>query len=583
MKGKKAIQRPDRLLPYFQAEWLVLLAVTVTGVFYNVGLLAGPWFEGQLAQCLLDIFGGRKGFPDMLHLVIIYVLVIAAVQFARYIKRFYVRRFGNHVNRNMKQILYGNLIHHSKAELENENIGHVITKAISDVDACAEGMRKFTTEVFDTGVALVGYVGLLFTYDWRLALISLLFPPISYYLAKKMKRIVQRSGAAAQESRGRLNAATLDRVSGATTYRVFGCEPQRDRTYEENLSDYEKTAVRANIWVAAMPPLYQIISMVSVLFIIYFGCRNVTGSGWINWDIAAFTTFLSCFSKLAVKSSKAAKLFNAVQKAEVSWKRIKPLMQPVPDEREEQTSAPAELNVKNLGMAYSGALYIFSGLSFKAKPGQMIGITGSVACGKSTLGRTFLCEHPYQGSVRFGNAELAALTPEQRYGIVGYLGHDPELQSDTIYNNILMGSTIDPVPLLKAVCLDQEISEMPQGLHTVVGSGGVRLSGGQQARLALARTLANPRPLIILDDPFSALDQKTEAEIFAHIRILAKDSIVILISHRLYLFPELDQVIWMENGLTTVGTHSTLMKNCPSYADLYNLQKGGVSDEKGSK
>lgn len=318
MMQNNTIKQPDRLTSYFKAEWGVLLAVTITGIFYNIGLLTGPWFEGRLAQCLLELFDGEKFFPDMLKLVISYVVVITAVQLARYIKRLYVRRFANHINRNMKQILYGNLVHHSKSELESENIGNVITKAISDVDACAEGMRKFTTEVFDTGVALAGYAVLLFTYDCRLALICLLFPPVSYFLAEKLKKIVQRSGAAVQESRSRLNAATLDRVSGASTYRVFGCEPQRDRSYEEHLEDYEKSAVRANIWIAAMPPLYQIISMISVLFIIYFGGRNVSGNGWTGWDIAAFTTFLSCFIKLAVKSSKAAKLFNAVQKAEVS-------------------------------------------------------------------------------------------------------------------------------------------------------------------------------------------------------------------------------------------------------------------------
>lgn len=580
MKQRTSVKQPDRLSSYFKAEWGVLSAVTVTGILYNVGLLAGPWFEGRLAQCLLDIFGGNKSFYDMLRLAAAYTAVIAAVQLARYIKRLYVRRFANHINRDMKRILYGNLIRHSKRELENENIGSIITKAISDVDACAEGMRKFTTEVFDTGVALAGYTVLLFTYDWRLALISLLFPPISYLLAEKMKTTVQRSGAAAQESRGRLSAATLDRVSNASTYRVFGCEPQRDRAYEEDLSDYERAAVRANIWVAAMPPLYQIISMVSILFIIYFGSRNVTGNGWADWNIAAFTTFISCYIKLAVKSSKAAKLFNAVQKAEVSWKRIKPLMKTVPEAPEALPVSPNTLTVSGLGMAYSENEPVFSGLSFEAEPRQIIGVTGAVACGKSTLGRAFLCEQPYMGSIRFGGEELLSLNSEQLCGIVGYLGHDPELLSDTVENNILLGDAGDVKLLLKAVCLEKEVAEMPDGLKTTVGNGGVRLSGGQQARLALARTMAHPGPLIILDDPFSALDRHTEEQVFSGLRNASKDSIVILISHRLYLFPELDKIIWMENGKTAVGTHNELMESCKGYAELYELQEGGDSFEK---
>lgn len=581
MRRHDTLRRPDRILSYFSMEWLTLLAVTLSGVFYNIGLLAGPWFEGRLAQCLLEIFSGTKAFKDMLQLAAAYVAVIAAVQFARYIKRFYVRRLANHVNRSMKQVLYGNLVQHSKAELEHEDIGGIMTKAISDVDACAEGMRKFTTEVFDTGVALLGYSVFLFVYDWRLTLLCLLFPPASYFMAEKIKVLVQRSGAAAQESRGRLNAVTLDRVANAPAYRVFGCEEQRNRAYEEQLAEHERAAVHANIWVAAMPPLYRLISMISIIFIIYFGGRNVSGYGWASWDIAAFTAFISCFSKLALKSSKAAKLFNSVQKAQVSWGRIKPLMKPVPAEAEASPAAPAPLEVCELGLAYNGSEALFQNLSFSARPGEIIGLTGPVACGKSSFGKAFIGELPYQGSIRFGKRELSELSPEERWSTVGYLGHDPELMSDTVRGSILLGDKSDPAALLKTVCLDREVSQMPEGIDTLVGSGGVRLSGGQQARLALARTLAHPRPLLILDDPFSALDRQTEHEVFENMRPLIRDSIVILISHRLYLFPELDRVIWMEKGLTTVGTHAELMRSCESYAALYELQKGDDSHEAG--
>ena len=120
---------------------------------------------------------------------------------------------------------------------------------------------------------------------------------------------------------------------------------------------------------------------------------------------------------------------------------------------------------------------------------------------------------------------------------------------------------------------------MPDGIDTLIGNGGIRLSGGQQARIGLARTLAHPRPLLILDDPFSALDKHTELEIFQHLQELAKNSIVILISHRLYLFPQMDKIIWMENGRTSVGTHKELMNRCSAYADLYHLQEGGVEHE----
>ena len=104
----------------------------------------------------------------------------------------------------------------------------------------------------------------------------------------------------------------------------------------------------------------------------------------------------------------------------------------------------------------------------------------------------------------------------------------------------------------------------------------VRLSGGQQARTALARTLSHAKPLIVLDDPFAALDRNTEEEIFRELKAMSKDRIILLISHRLYLFDQMDQVIWMENGQTQTGTHEKMLQIVPEYANLCKVWKKGA-------
>lgn len=569
---------PDRVLSYFRLEWLPLAFVTLSGLVYNIGLLATPWFEGRLAQCLADILGGSETAAKMAMLVPAYILVTLLVQAARFVKRFYVRRFANNIDRRMKGILYANLVRQSRAALEKEGAGELMTKAISDVDDCVEGMRKFTTEVFDTGVALVGYAVMLLVYDWRLALLSLLFTPVSYVCAAWMKKPVQRAGAAYKKAAGALSAATLDRAQNAVTYRIYGCEDARAEKYEDALNTYEKTAVRSNVWQSALPPLYLAASEAGVLFILWFGAKNVLGTGWSAWDIAAFTTFLSCFTKLVVKSSKAAKLFNAVQKAEVSWTRIKPLMKQPEQLAPLRIPEPADVTLENLSFAYGGEP-VFTGLSLTARPGDIIGITGPVACGKSTLGRVFLCEAPYGGSARFGGTEFSALTPRQISATVGYLGHDPELSADTVQNNVLCGSEQEAEPYLAEAALDDEVRRMEQGLETVIGPGGTRLSGGQAQRLALARTLAHRRPVLVLDDPFSALDRNTEDIVFRNLQEYAKDKVVFLISHRLYHFPQMQQVIFMDGGKTTVGTHAELMAAEPVYLQLYESQTGQKGGE----
>ena len=592
--------RADKVMDYFRVEWKILLAVTISGLIYNVGLLAGPWFEGQLAECLMNILTGKATFRSMLFLAVTYVSVIGSVQLARYIKRFYVRRFANNVNRRMKTILYRTLVHKSRAELGEEGIGNVITKAISDVDDCVEGMRKFTTEIFDTGIAMCCYIGMLLFYDWKLALISLIFPPISYAIAEKMKRVIQSTNASYKEEMGVLNTVTLDRISNAVTYRVFGCERQRQESYEKTLKDYERSAIHANIWNATLPPIYKVISATGVIFILYLGAKNIVGSGFTAWSIASFTTFLACYTKLSDKSSKAAKLFNAVHKAQISWNRIHPYMERAEsahqeDEKEISASKLArpsenhseqkssELKWKNVSFAYpNGKSNIFEQVCFSAKTGQIIGVTGPVACGKSTLGKIMLCEYPYQGEITYSGKEISKMPELLRNQMIGYLGHDVELLDDSVKENILMGDENENVwKWLKVVCMDQEVRNMEKKEDTTIGNGGMRLSGGQSERLSLARVLCHWRPILVLDDPFSALDQTTEEQVFRHLKELSKNRIVFLISHRLRLFPEMDQVIWLDQRQADCSTHEQLMKDNPLYQKLYFDQAQAKEEAQG--
>ena len=501
---------PEKIGSYFRVEWKVLLTITISGLIYNLGLLAEPWFEGRMTGMLVDILRGSGTFANMLSLVIGYVAAIGIVQVSRYVKRFYVRRFANNVNRRMKEILYHTLVTRGRASLREEGEGTIMTKAILDVDDCVQC--------------------------------------------------------------GVLSAVTLDRAQNAVTYRVFGCERDRQMAYEKNLTDYETTAVKANIWNSAMPPIYKVISMTSVLFILYFGQKNILGSGWSSWSIATFTTFLACFVKLSTKSSSAAKLFNAVHKAQVSWNRIRPLFDSVNEEEDGKEWGPGDLEVKDVSFTYPDGKRVLEHVSFSAKPGQIIGVTGPVACGKSTLGKLFLCECPYEGTVRFAGKDLLQMEEAERKGIVAYLGHDPELFHDSVRDNVLLGDEIDLKTYLKAVCIDREVSDMEEGEDTLIGNGGVRLSGGQAQRVALARTLCHKKPLLVLDDPFSALDKSTEKEVFANVRAMTRDSIVLLLSHRLYLFPQMDQIIWMDEGKTTVGTHEELLEKGGVYEKLYQMQ-----------
>ena len=134
---------------------------------------------------------------------------------------------------------------------------------------------------------------------------------------------------------------------------------------------------------------------------------------------------------------------------------------------------------------------------------------------------------------------------------------------------MLLGDDCNVSEYLKDVCIDKEVAQMENGVDTLIGNGGVRLSGGQAQRIALARTLCHKTPVLVLDDPFSAQYLSTEKKIYNNLCDIAKNNIVIIMTHRLYMFPKMDKVIWMDNGKAIVGTHEEIMLQCPQYRKLY--------------
>ena len=550
------------IFDYFKKEKKVLLLVTITGLIYNVGLVLIPYFEGKMTGCLLDIFEKKAAFQSMLSLVFLYVLSVFVVQFCRFLKRNYVRVFANNTNARMKKALYQQLLCLNSNQLKQEGIGNLLTKALNDVDDCSEGMRKFTTEIFDTGIALCAYICMLFYYDVKLTFVCLIFTPFSYLLAEKMKKKIQQLSMEYKRVASILNEETLDRANNAITYRVYGQEENRKASYETILNAYEKASIASSLPVVALPPIYKIISLFGVFCIVYFGSQNVIHS---VWNIAVFTTYLSCFTKMADKSSKAAKLFNSVHKAQVSWNRISKYM--VKEEKEKSvTSLSVEsLEFKNVSFHYENKPVLFSDVNFKLNKSQILGITGPVACGKSTLAKLLLQDLDYNGQILVNHQELKSIPKTTSF--VTYLGHDFQLLNDTVENNIALGKNVDVMKYLKMVCLDQEVS-----LDTPIGDKGMLLSGGQAQRLALARTLAHARSILVLDDPFSALDKDTERKVFENIKREYTNHMILYVSHRLDLFKELDQVLFIEDGMGYAQDPSSLLQSCQGYRQMVEVQ-----------
>ncbi len=541
----------------------------IFGLSFNSTIILGPIYQGKL----IDSIVSGSSLPTIIMLAVSFIVLIGLTQLLRYFKRFYIRRFANSTSATMRLMIYNSIMHKSIAELDNENTGNLMTRVISDVDLCVEGMRKFTTEIFDTGVLMAAYIISMLVYNVKITLLSILFIPIAMVLAEKLKSIIYKYSMTYRKKSSEVADITYDFIENSMLYRTNGLEAQTQEKYKANLEDLQDKAIKANVLENSMQPIYNIIAMFGIIMIIYLGGEKVIHG---DWTIGIFSTYITMFIAMAIKASKAAKLFNSVQKSQVSWKRIKPYLKEY--ENKDTTSnidqKNTSLSVKDLSFCYEeGYVYILEHINFEAKQGEIIGITGSIASGKSTFGLSLLGLYPYMGSIEIDGKELRDYSEYERSQMISYLGHRPQLLSDTIYNNIVMGSNQDITSVLQDVCFDVDLMAMPKGQNTLVGNSGIRLSGGQQARIALARTLLNKSKIIILDDPFSAVDMKTEEMIIDNLRRNYKHSLIILISHRLSIFNRINQIVLLHSDKTTeYGTHNELMKLSSLYATIYELQ-----------
>ena len=569
-------KNPRKPISYIFMDIPTFVWLAISGTLFNVGLLALPLFEGFLAQTLYDIIGGRKVFMDMVIVAIAFFVTMIVVQGMRYMKRFYVRRMANNIASYLRKSLYKSIIAKKQKEIEEENIGGVMARGISDINAVSEGIRKFVTEFFDTGVLLIAYTVTICIYDFRLALMCLSLMPITYIIAMLLRKPIVRFVASFKQETEVLNNLTLERIENETMFRVFSVEDVKNVEYEKQVNLYEKRAVKANILENAMQPIYKIIMLVGVIMIVYFGGKNVLGSGNVVWDIAAFTTFNLCFAKMADKVSKGAKTFNSIQKAFVSWERILPFIDAESANNTQNTlnfTQPINIKFENVSFRYQeGSKYIFQNLSFEIKAGERVGITGGVASGKSTIGKLLLNERAYEGNIYINDRELRSLSAEERVSLISYLGHRYELISASVEENINLGDSGDTEEYLQAVCLDRELAQSG-GKKAFVGNNGIMLSGGQQARLALARTLFHAKQIVILDDTFSSVDKPTEQQILRNMQNYLQNKSFILITHRVYNFETFDKVLFIDDGEIIVSTHSELLKNA-KYSELYNAQTG---------
>ena len=547
----------------------------IGGIAYNTVVAYGIVLLGKVIDAAMT-----GDFSVITRSIAVYLSVVVFSMLCRYLKRYYVRDFAVLMEMDMRKDIFDSILHKNSSRLDHDKVGDLMSRTTSDVAKVTEAIRKTVTEIWDTWLLILSYFVSLLIMNPRIALLSSIFIPVSIIAAELVRHPLYKYSKQSSVLAGKISASLQQILIGIPVLRLFGAEQLK----KQELNDLCDRQVSANLKVAvlqsAMVPVYTAVASIGVVVTIIMGGREVISGHWLT---GTFWSFLTTFTAMSVRAPKAAKVFNMWHTADAAWERITDELGNHGSGFEKNTppSASADIAVKDLSFQYPlGTSDAITNISFSAHPNEVTGITGPVGCGKTALCLALTGIYEYSGSIMVNGTQLRDMSDEEKAGIISYLGHEQYLFSASVRDNITMNFgnldlAVNETLLNTAIsfaCLEDDIKAMANGLDTMVGERGVQVSGGQKQRIALARAIYQNRPLMLLDDPFSALDIFTEQKILERLKELRSKTIVIF-SHRLGAFKDADRILVMSSGsVAEAGTHDELIVRDGVYGQIYAAQ-----------
>lgn len=593
--------------PYFKQASGLLILGSLGGIVMNTAVVLPAILLGRAIDTATTWAGGQSKGSAVLWAGLAYVGGMALYQGARLIKRWGLRVGNQRIMASVRADALRGVLAWPTERLHRTPIGDLMARIIGDVEVMGRGISEITTETWDTLLFSLSLIVGMLAYDPGLTLLTLLPVPLAMLLAQTVGRWISARTTASREANAVLTAFLQERLTGLRVVRLFG----RVEATVGRVAVLSSRLVEANLALVrlrgGLQPIYRLLMIGGVVFLLWLGGQRVTAGAM---TLGAFVAYLDLYTRFTDRGHRVPQMFNSVQSGAAAYARLQPLLAPPLDARPtlraayvpglnhpllplpERPPHSLAVSVQEITFRYPGnEAIVLDRVSLDVPAGSFVAITGPVGCGKSALARVLLGLYPLEGGrVLLDGAPLEDLSPAERAARIGYLPQNPFLFSGAVRDNIQMtfaepGQAGEPDDALqrwvRLAALETDVQGFPKGLDTEVGERGTRISGGQRQRIALARAFAVRPGLLVLDDPFSAVDLDTEAQIITALRQAfgptappAQRATVVFFSHRLAAFPQADQVVVIDAGrIVAQGTHAALLTAGSLYARIYRAQQ----------
>ena len=565
-----------RLIAYMKpyAHWVIFALLLV------LGLTAFDLYRPMLVGDAIDTFGANGDYDVIIATAIKYAVVLA-LSFAFNIAQTWIlQKTGQNIILQMRKDLYRHIQSLGSRYFDITPVGKLVTRVTNDVEALNEMYSGILVQLFRNIVKIVGLAGVMLVLDVRLAAISFVLMPLVIGLTVLCQKIARNIYRLYRTRLTDINTFLSEHLSGMKIIQIFGRQERKFEEFHDKNSKLYKAFYREMLMYAVFRPLIYILSILSLMIVLWFGSRNVFDEIISVGTLYIFSNYIRSFFD---PIQELAEQFSTLQSSIASAEKIFTVMDedefiPKVENPKQPDKITGKIEFDHVWFAYDGENYVLKDVSFVINPGEKVAFVGATGAGKSSIlnliGRYYDIQ---KGHIYIDGIDIRQLSKKQLRSAIGQMQQDVFIfEGDVAYNIRLNDDAITDAQVKAAaeyVNASHFIEKLPQGYHEPVTERGATFSAGERQLLSFARTLAHNPSILVMDEATANIDTETEILIQEALEKLMVGRTTIMVAHRLSTIQHADCIMVMHKGrICERGTHRELLEQDGIYRKLYELQ-----------
>lgn len=565
-----------RLVAYMKpyAHWVIFALLLV------LGLTAFDLYRPMLVGDAIDTFGANGDYDVIIATAIKYAVVLA-LSFAFNIAQTWIlQKTGQNIILQMRKDLYRHIQSLGSRYFDITPVGKLVTRVTNDVEALNEMYSGILVQLFRNIVKIVGLAGVMLVLDVRLAAISFVLMPLVIGLTVLCQKIARNIYRLYRTRLTDINTFLSEHLSGMKIIQIFGRQERKFEEFHDKNTKLYKAFYREMLMYAVFRPLIYILSILSLMIVLWFGSRNVFDEIISVGTLYIFSNYIRSFFD---PIQELAEQFSTLQSSIASAEKIFTVMDedefiPEVENPKQPDKITGKIEFDHVWFAYDGENYVLKDVSFVINPGEKVAFVGATGAGKSSIlnliGRYYDIQ---KGHIYIDGIDIRQLSKKQLRSAIGQMQQDVFIfEGDVAYNIRLNDDAITDAQVKAAaeyVNASHFIEKLPQGYHEPVTERGATFSAGERQLLSFARTLAHNPSILVMDEATANIDTETEILIQEALEKLMDGRTTIMVAHRLSTIQHADCIMVMHKGrICERGTHRELLEQDGIYRKLYELQ-----------